>query len=43
MEFHRFKIVIPLNAEEIETHLNDDLVEIQRFSPEEIGEIELVP
>lgn len=43
MEFHRFKVVIPLKAEEIETHLSDDLVEVQWFSPEEVVHIEQVP
>lgn len=44
MEFNRFKIHInDKNADEIELHLNDDLVEIKWFSKGELSNVEQIP
>ncbi len=43
MEFNRFQITIDQPAHEIETTLSDDLVEVRRFTQEELTTIQLVP
>lgn len=43
MEFHRFKVDLPLNADEIQIFLWDDLVEVKWFDSKEILTIEQVP
>ena len=43
MEFNRFEIQLDQNHDKIELHLNDDLVEIKRFTKEELKDVNQVP
>ena len=44
MEFNRFEVCInDKNAEEIDLHLSDDLVEIKWFSKEELPDVKQIP
>jgi hypothetical protein len=45
MEFHRFKVLIPEDAEVLSQHVQpgDDLIELHWFGPEELALVEQIP
>ena len=43
MKFNRFEIYLDQNADEVQLHLGDDLVETRWFSKEELGSVKQIP